>query len=137
MTATGVKTGFTALARSALAAGVLALLGGCATVTGGQLVSGNAPVGQIAIRNETRNPINAVTISRCGAMSHGLNRLSGQIAPGQGMRWRVDAGCWDIQAAYGYGTGYDLANFSSVQVRGGRTWLLRVQGPNGGPRQEM
>lgn len=123
-------------ATTAFATLTLAVLSGCATLTGGELVSGDAPVGQIAIQNSTGNPINAVTISRCNAMSHGLNRLSGEIAPGEGRRWNIDAGCWDVHAAYGYGTGYDIARFNGIQVRGGRTILMTVTGPNGGPVRE-
>ena len=110
------------------AAAALAALPSCATFTGGQLVSGDAPVGEIAIQNNTNVALNAVTISKCSAMSHGLNRLDGSIAPGDGMRWRVDAGCWDVVVGYGYGTGYDSASFSGVQIRGGQRRLLRVGG---------
>lgn len=107
----------------------LAFLGMAATVLAscaGSLVSGNSPVGEIAVRNMTSGPINAVTISSCSAMSHGMNRLSGEIQPGGGMRWRVDAGCYDVQVAYGWGTGYRWANFSDVPVYGGNTRLLTV-----------
>lgn len=105
-----------------------------ASCAGGSLVSGNAPVGEIAVRNSTTGPINAVTISRCSAMSHGSNRLNGEILPGNGMRWRVDAGCYDVQVAYGWGTGYRWANFPGIQVRGGGQRLLTVTGQGGRPR---
>lgn len=127
---------FSTITRLALAGAALASLNGCASLTGGELVSGNAPVAEIAILNNMRDPINAVTISRCSAMSHGLNRLSGEIAPGQGMRWRLDQGCWDIQAAYGYGTGYNIARFNGIQIQGNRRYRFRVDGPNGGPIQQ-
>lgn len=111
-------SGFVALVAAA------SLLTSCA----GSLVSGDGPVGEIAIRNNTNVPLNAVTISRCSAMSHGANRLSGTIAPGNGMRFRVDAGCWDVAVGYGYGTGYDYAEWSDVQVYGGQRRLLTVGG---------
>lgn len=116
--------GFAALAAAAT------MLAGCA----GSLVSGNAPVGEIAVRNSTTGPINAVTISRCSAMSHGSNRLSGEIQPGNGMRWRVDAGCYDVQVAYGWGTGYRWASFPGIRVPGGGRRLLTVTGQGGRPR---
>lgn len=119
---------FSTAARMACAGFIVTALAGCATFTGGELVSGNAPVGEIAIQNNTNVPLNAVTISRCSAMSHGLNRLNGQIQPGRGMRWRVDAGCWDVVVGYGYGTGYDSASFGGVQISGGQRRLLTVGG---------
>lgn len=114
------------LAAAALAS--TAILGGCATFIGGELVSGNAPVGEIAIQNNTNVPLNAVTISRCSAMSHGMNRISNPIQPGRGLRFRVDEGCWDVVVGYGYGTGYDSASWSDVYVRGGQRRLLTAGG---------
>lgn len=120
----------------AAAAAAIFTLPGCATLTGGELVSGDGAVGRIVVQNSTSNVINAVTISKCSAMSHGLNRLSSDISSGQGRSWQVDTGCWDIQAGYGYGSGYQLASFSDVQVRPGRTMQLTVTGPQGGPVRE-
>ena len=113
----------------AIAALVAALaVSGCATFTGGELVSGNAPVGEIVVQNNTNVPLNAITISRCSAMSHGLNRISNPVQPGRGLRFRVDAGCWDVMVGHGFGTGYDSATFSNVQVGGGRQQVLTVGG---------
>lgn len=101
-----------------------AMLVSCA----GSLVSGNAPVGEIAIQNNTNVPLNAVTISSCSAMSHGSNRLSGTIQPGSGLRFRVDEGCYDVVVGYGYGTGYDYAQWNDVRIYGGQRRLLTVGG---------
>lgn len=111
--------------------GIAALaLAGCSTFVGGNLVTEGSPRGTLAISNQTSNPINTVTISRCSAMSHGLDQLDGEIAPGNGLRWQVDAGCWDVQVAYsrGGGSGYDFASFSNIQVRPNQNWLLTVNG---------
>lgn len=126
----------TIMTRTAAAAALFAL-SGCATLTGGDLVSGELPVGQIVVQNSTGIVINAVTISKCGAMSHGLSRLSSNLRPGQSRSWQVDSGCWDVQAGYGDSNGYQTANFSDIQVRGGRRMQLTVTGPQGGPVREF
>ena len=103
-------------------------LSACATLTGGELVSGNAPVGEIAVLNQMDRPITAVTISKCSAMSHGLNRLSDPIPVGSGMRFRVDEGCWDVVAGAGHGDGvtYSITRTGRVEVRGGQRRVFRV-----------
>ena len=76
------------------------LLSGCATITGGELVQPGQPVTQLVVYNNTGMTINALTISKCNAMSHGLNRLtSGQYIPNGGrMRFSISPGCWDVMA---------------------------------------
>lgn len=73
---------------------------GCASFLGGDLVREGEPVGQVVLVNDSGIDINVVTISRCNAMSHGLNVLNGgdRIASGTSRSWRVNAGCWDIGA---------------------------------------
>ena len=115
---------------SASITAMFALLSGCATVTGGKLVSGNAPVGEIAVVNQTNIAINAVTISKCSAMSHGFNRLSAPIQPGGGMRFRVDQGCWHVVAGAGHGDGvsYSMTRTATLEVAGGQRRVFRVGG---------
>ncbi len=85
-----------------LAAGLAALvsLTGCSTFIGGDLVREGEPVGQIVLNNQAGTGIDVVTISRCSAMSHGLNTLSGGevIRSGSTRTWTVNAGCWDVGA---------------------------------------
>lgn len=75
-------------------------LTGCATFVGGELVTPGGPSTTLIVRNGSGMTINAVTISRCNAMSHGLNRLgSGEYIPNGGTRtWAVSPGCWDVMA---------------------------------------
>ena len=91
---------FSALwARTALFAAALALTG-CSSFIGGDLVREGQPVGQIVLQNKSGIPINVVTISRCNAMSHGLNVLNSgsAIYDGNSHSWAVNAGCWDVGA---------------------------------------
>jgi hypothetical protein len=85
-----------------LAAGLGALvsLTGCSTFIGGDLVREGEPIGQIVLNNQSGIGIDVVTISRCSAMSHGLNALSsGEIVySGRQRTWTVNAGCWDVGA---------------------------------------
>jgi hypothetical protein len=75
-------------------------LAGCATITGGELAPAGQPTTTLIVVNNSGMTINALTISKCSAMSHGLNRLgSGQYIPHGGrMRFQVTAGCWDVMA---------------------------------------
>lgn len=90
---------FTRPARAIALCGALALTG-CSSFIGGDLVKEGQPVGQITLQNRAGMPINVVTLSRCNAMSHGLNVLnSGDYIPDNGNRtWAVNAGCWDVGA---------------------------------------
>lgn len=112
--------GFAGLAMAAM------LLSGCSTFVGGDLVREGQPVGAIALRNISGGVINVVTISRCSAMSHGLNALNGgEVIQNGGVRtWRVNAGCWDVGAGR-----------SGVCAGGSCRWnegYIRVQVPAGG-----
>lgn len=84
----------------------LLLLGGCATFTGGELVQPGQPVSTLIVRNNTGMLINALTISKCNAMSHGLNRLSsGDAIPHGGTRrFQISPGCWDVMAGSSSGS---------------------------------
>lgn len=75
-------------------------LSGCATFTGGELAPAGQPTTTLIVINSSGMPINALTISKCNAMSHGLNRLSsGQYIPNGGrMRFQITPGCWDVMA---------------------------------------
>lgn len=75
-------------------------LTGCSSFLGGDLVREGQPVGQVVIQNKSGITINVVTISRCNAMSHGLNVLNSgdAIYDGQSRSWAVNSGCWDIGA---------------------------------------
>lgn len=82
-----------------IGAGLLATAG-CSSFLGGDLVRDGEPVGQVILVNDSGIDINVVTISRCNAMSHGLNVLNNgdRIPSGTSRTWRVNAGCWDIGA---------------------------------------
>jgi len=108
---------------------VAGLLAGCGLgLDGGELVRAGAPTGQINVINASTSTLTAITVSPCDAMSHGFNRLpSGtQIAPGQSYRFTVSAGCYDVQAGYGWGTGYALADFNNFYVPAGGVRNLTI-----------
>ncbi|ANU06953.1 hypothetical protein [Paraurantiacibacter namhicola] len=108
---------------------------GCSTFLGGNLVTEGKPNGAIIVQNNSGYSINTITISRCSAMSHGLDQLRGSIEPGQSMRWQVDADCWDTHVAY-VGNGMSaLAKFNGIRVNAGQTWRLTV-GPQGEENRE-
>ncbi|MDF7774029.1 hypothetical protein P1X14_02115 [Sphingomonas sp. AOB5] len=75
-----------------------AALTGCATLTGGDLVRQGEASGWLIVQNQSGVGIDVVTLSRCSAMSHGLNRLGNQqvIYNNSSMRFPLGAGCWDI-----------------------------------------
>ena len=62
-------------------AGALALaaftLSSCASVTGGALIRKGEQPATLVIRNTSGVGIDVVTLSRCSALSYGLNRLGG------------------------------------------------------------
>jgi hypothetical protein len=88
--------------RLSVAAGLAAILSlaACSSFVGGDLVRAGEPVGQILLVNDSGIPINVATVSRCSAMSYGLNTLnSGEVIPSGGRRvFTVNAGCWDVGA---------------------------------------
>lgn len=96
------------LATAAL--GAAFALSGCATFTGAELAPAGQPTTVLIVHNNSGMTINALTISKCNAMSHGLNRLSsGDYIPHGGSRsFRITAGCWDVMA--GSTTGVAAAN---------------------------
>ncbi len=111
----------------ALVAGATLFLAGCG-IDGGQLVRDGVPTGQILLINASSSTLTAVTVSTCDAMSHGFNRLpSGvQLRPGDSYPFTVSAGCYDVQAGYGWSTGYAWADFNDIYVPAGRQYTLRV-----------
>ena len=70
----------------------------CGSFLGDDLVKEGRPVGTLIIKNESGVGIDVVTVSKCSAMSHGLNRLSGVIPDGGSVTWAINTGCWDIMA---------------------------------------
>ena len=74
-------------------------LASCASVTGGQLLRKNESPATFVIRNNSGVGIDVVTLSRCSAMSYGLNRLGGEqsvIPHRSSMSFTIGAGCWDV-----------------------------------------
>lgn len=82
------------------ALGAAMALSGCSTFVGAELAPAGQPTTVLIVNNNSGMPINALTISKCNAMSHGLNRLSsGDYIPQGGSRsFRITAGCWDVMA---------------------------------------
>jgi hypothetical protein len=112
--------------------GVLAWsMAGCSTLTGGPLVEPGTPTGVIEVVNQSNLTMTQVLISRCSAMSYGLNRLpSGVVVrPGRAYRFTVSAGCWDVGAGgpngQMYGTGEAYRRFN---VPAGRAVRWTVTG---------
>jgi hypothetical protein len=106
-----------------------ALTAGCvSSMMGGELVRAGEPVGAIVIFNASGATLQAVTISQCDAMSHGFNRLPDgrYLYPGDRHQFTVSSGCYDVQAGYGYGTGYAYADFNNIWVPAGGTYTLTV-----------
>lgn len=72
-------------------------LNGCATFTGGELVRQGEASGTLIVENQSGVGIDVLTLSRCNAMSHGLDRLTNQVIyHNSTMSFRLGAGCWDI-----------------------------------------
>ena len=114
------------------------VLAGCSTFVGGNLAPEGKPTGSIIVANNSSYVINTITISRCSAMSYGLDILDGEITRGQSRRWTVEGNqCWDVQAAWVTSlTGPSaMAEFKGIQVRPGQTWRLTV-GPGGEEQRE-
>lgn len=115
--------------RLAAALSLTALTAGClSSMTGGELVRPGEPVGAIVVYNGSNATLQVVTISRCEAMSHGFNRLPDGTAlyPGDSYRFTVSGGCYDVQAGYGTGTSYAVADFNDIWVPAGRSYTLTV-----------
>lgn len=73
-------------------------LAACSTFTGGALYEEGEPWGSLIVDNRSGIEIDTLTLSRCNAMSHGLDRLAGgqTIPNNSSMRFKLSAGCWDI-----------------------------------------
>jgi hypothetical protein len=87
------------LVRSGLMLACAALLAGCSSLAGGELIrSGDGGTSIIEVTNSTVNPIHAVLISECDNFTYGFNRMAdGEIIPVGGSRqFEVSAGCWDV-----------------------------------------
>jgi hypothetical protein len=75
----------------------VATIAGCATFTGGALHEPGTPSGELIVANVSGMDIDTLTLSRCSAMSHGLDRLNGQTIPhGTSMTFTLSTGCWDL-----------------------------------------
>jgi hypothetical protein len=100
------------------AAGLAALaLSGCSSFIGGDLVREGEPVGQIVLVNQSGMNIDVVTISRCSAMSHGLDILDGNIPSGSQRAWTVNAGCWDVGAGRTGSCGSGGCSWNEAYIR--------------------
>lgn len=106
-----------------ISAGILTAvaLAGCA-VDGGDLIRSGESSGVIEVVNGSSAVITAVLISDCDNFTYGFNRLPDgtSIKPGESYAWNVSAGCWDVDAGYGWGTGYAEAR-QKVTVSAGGT----------------
>ncbi|MCW3848831.1 hypothetical protein OF829_16460 [Sphingomonas sp. LB-2] len=83
---------------AALVAASIAL-SSCASVTGGALIRKGEQPATLVIRNTSGVGIDVVTLSRCSALSYGLNRLGGsqsEIPNNSSMSFTIGAGCWDL-----------------------------------------
>src|SRR5690606_20942821 len=61
------------------------------------LVRKGEPSGTLIVENQSGVGIDVLTLSRCSAMSHGLDRLTGQVIHHNSrMHFQLGAGCWDI-----------------------------------------
>lgn len=69
---------------------------------GGPLVEPGKAVGTLTVTNGSGVSLTAITISKCNAMSHGLNRMkSGErVASGASRTFQLSDGCWDVMAGY-------------------------------------
>jgi hypothetical protein len=75
------------------------MLSSCASVTGGALLRKGEQPATLVIRNTSGVGIDVVTLSRCSALSYGLNRLGGsqsEIPHNTSMSFTIGAGCWDL-----------------------------------------
>ncbi len=93
--------------RAAFAVVCLAVLSGCSSISGGDLIRAGEGTGTIEVDNQTSYPIDVVLISDCSNFTYGTdNRLpSGTaISPGGSYPFAVSAGCWDV-AAGSFGVG--------------------------------
>jgi len=78
---------------------VALMLTSCASVTGGELLRKGESPSTFVVRNNSGVGIDVVTLSRCSALSYGLNRLGGsqsEIPNGTSMSFTLGAGCWDL-----------------------------------------
>jgi len=87
------------LRATAVLAAATFTLSSCASVTGGELLRKGESPATFVIRNNSGVGIDVVTLSRCSALSYGLNRLGGsqpEIPNGTSMSFTLGAGCWDL-----------------------------------------
>jgi hypothetical protein len=75
-------------------------LSSCASVTGGALIRKGEQPSTLVVQNSSGVGIDVLTLSRCSALSYGLDRLTGsqpEIPNRTSMSFTLGAGCWDIQ----------------------------------------
>lgn len=108
------------------ALGTLICLSGCGSSR--ELVRPGEPAGMLNLVNGSSNTLTVVTISECGAASHGFTRLdSGEtIGPGGSRRWAVSQGCYDVQAGFPIAGGYSSSD-SRIQIGAERVYNLTVR----------
>ena len=117
------------LIRSAIVGALAWSMTACSTLTGGPLVEPGTPTGVIEVVNRSNIAITQILISRCSAMSYGLNRLPSEVVvpPGRSYRFTVSFGCWDVGAGgpngQMYGTGEAYQRFNVGAGRGVR-WTV-------------
>lgn len=105
-----------------LLASLTLTLSSCSSLTGGPLIEPGTPTGVIEVVNRSNITITQILISRCSAMSYGLNRLpSGVVVqPGQYYRFTVSAGCWDVGAGGPSGALYSTGEaYRRFEIRAG------------------
>lgn len=114
------------LIAGAVLAGSLSL-SACSGMLGGELIREGVPTGQIRVENASSAVITVITVSPCDAMSHGLNRLPNgtTVGPNQYYNFTVSRGCYDVQAGFGDGTSYSVADFR-IDVPAGRVTRTTV-----------
>lgn len=111
--------------RSFLTLLAIIALSGCG-ITGGSLVSGDKPTGQIIVANQSGGVIDVILLSRCSSSTYGLNRLGRDeyVPSGYERVFTVDAGCWDVGVGrVGFGQAYE-----KFEVRPGGTQRYTITG---------
>ncbi|PWE16832.1 hypothetical protein DDZ18_11615 [Marinicauda salina] len=103
--------------RHAAAALAAAIVSACGSIDGGPLIRPGEPTGVLEVANGSSRTFSAILISDCDNFTYGFNRLPDgvRVPPGSSYRFRVSAGCWDVDA----GLAYQEARFRT-QVYPGR-----------------